>query len=205
MAKEEQPKKIIVDEDWKHEAQRDKEVLAAKEAQEKQEAPEEEGPRRGGPLPEGNLAALISMLTTQTLFALGFLQLKGEEEREPDLDLARYNIELLDGAGREDQREPDDRRAAVAQEHAQRAAHGVRQCGQSDFCGAIAWNSHAAATVGKGEDYNESRLEPRMWSRCAQWPVPSSIPAGAWDSPTRPIALGVPFCSEIRSRDEHPG
>lgn len=95
MAKEEQPKKIIVDEDWKHEAQRDKEVLAAKEAEEKQEAPEGEGPQRGGPLPEGNLAALISMLTTQTLFALGFLQLKGEEEREPDLDLARYNIELL--------------------------------------------------------------------------------------------------------------
>jgi hypothetical protein len=96
MAKEEQPKKIIVDEDWKHEAQRDKEVLAAKEAQEKQEAPEGEGPQRGGPLPEGNLGALVSMLTTQTLFALGFLQLKGDqEEREPDLDLARYNIELL--------------------------------------------------------------------------------------------------------------
>ncbi len=95
MAKEDEPKKIIVDEDWKHEAQRDKEVLAAKEAEEKQEAPEGESPRRGGPLPEGNLAALISMLTTQTLFALGFLQIKGEEEREPDLDLARYNIELL--------------------------------------------------------------------------------------------------------------
>jgi hypothetical protein len=96
MAKEEEPKKIIVDEDWKHEAQREKEVLAAKEAEEKKEEPAEgEDPRRGGPLPEGNLAALISMLTTQTLFALGFLQIKGEEEREPDLDLARYNIELL--------------------------------------------------------------------------------------------------------------
>jgi len=96
MAKEEEPKKIIVDEDWKHEAQREKEVLAAKEAEEQKTEPaEEESPRRGGPLPEGNLAALISMLTTQTLFALGFLQIKGEEEREPDLDLARYNIELL--------------------------------------------------------------------------------------------------------------
>ena len=46
-------------------------------------------------MPEASLAALISMLATQTLFALGFLQIKGEEEREPDLDLARYNIELL--------------------------------------------------------------------------------------------------------------
>ena len=94
MAQEEQPKKIIVDEDWKKEAQRDKEVLAAKEAEERKEEAAK-GPKREGPLPEGNLAALISMLTTQTLFALGFLQIKGEEEREPDLDLAKYNIELL--------------------------------------------------------------------------------------------------------------
>lgn len=93
MAKDEE-KKIIIDEDWKKEAQREKEVLAAKEAEEKQKEAEE-GPKHGGPLPEGSLAALISMLTTQTLFALGFLQIKGEEEREPDLDLARYNIELL--------------------------------------------------------------------------------------------------------------
>ncbi len=35
------------------------------------------------------------MLTTQALFALGLLQLKGQEEREPDLELARYNIDML--------------------------------------------------------------------------------------------------------------
>jgi len=94
MAKEEEPKKIIVDEDWKQQAQREKEVLAAQEEEEKKREAEE-GPQRGGPLPQGSLAALISMLATQTLFALGFLQIKGEEPREPDLDLARYNIELL--------------------------------------------------------------------------------------------------------------
>ena len=94
MAKEEEPKKIIVDEDWKQQAQREKEILAAQEQEEKKKEAEE-GPRREGPLPQGSLAALISMLTTQTLFALGFLQIKDEEEREPDLDLARYNIELL--------------------------------------------------------------------------------------------------------------
>ncbi len=93
MAKDE-AKKIIIDEDWKKEAQREKEVLAAKEAEEKRKEAEE-GPRRGGPLPEGSFSALVSMLATQSLFALGFLQIKGEEEREPDLDLARYNIELL--------------------------------------------------------------------------------------------------------------
>jgi hypothetical protein len=94
MAKEEEPKKIIVDEDWKQQAQREKETLAAQEEEEKKKEAEE-GPRRGGPLPQGSLTALISMLATQTLFALGFLQIKGEEPREPDLDLARYNIELL--------------------------------------------------------------------------------------------------------------
>ena len=93
MAKEkEQEKKIIVDEDWKQEAQKEKEILAAQEEAEKKEKQQEQ-PR--GPLPEGNLAALISMLATQALFALGLLQIKGQEERKPDLELAKYNIDML--------------------------------------------------------------------------------------------------------------
>jgi hypothetical protein len=94
MAKEkEQEKKIIVDEDWKQEAQKEKDILAAQEEAEKKEKQQEEKQR--GPLPEGNLAALISMLTTQALFALGLLQIKGQEERKPDLELAKYNIDML--------------------------------------------------------------------------------------------------------------
>lgn len=92
MAEEE--KKIIVDEDWKQEAQREKEILAAQEEAEKKKEQEEDAPH--GPLPEGNFAALISMLTTQALFALGLLQIKGQEKRQPDLDLARYNIDMLE-------------------------------------------------------------------------------------------------------------
>ncbi|MHC4435227.1 MAG: DUF1844 domain-containing protein [Planctomycetota bacterium] len=87
-------KKIIVDEDWKQEAQREKEILAAKEKAEKEEKKDE--PEVRGPLPEGNLAALISMLATQALFALGLLQVKGQEERKPDLELAKYNIDMLE-------------------------------------------------------------------------------------------------------------
>jgi len=91
MAKEkEQEKKIIVDEDWKQEAQKEKEILAAQEEAEKEE---KQQPR--GPLPEGNFAALISMLATQALFALGLLQIKGQEDRQPDLELAKYNIDML--------------------------------------------------------------------------------------------------------------
>jgi hypothetical protein len=97
MAEEE--KKIIADEDWKQEAQREKEVLAAQEKVEKEEKEaeqQEEEPKARGPLPEGNFAALISMLATQTLFALGLLNIKGQEGREPDLELAKYNIDMLE-------------------------------------------------------------------------------------------------------------
>ena len=92
MAEEE--KKIIVDEDWKAEAQKEKEILAAQEKAEKTEKQEEDRPR--GPLPEGNFAALVSMLTTQALFALGLLQVKEQQKREPDLELAKYNIDMLE-------------------------------------------------------------------------------------------------------------
>ncbi len=95
MAKEKnkEEKKIIVDEDWKQQAQREKEMLAAQEEAEKAEEKEEERPR--GPMPEGNFAALVSMLTTQALFSLGLLQIKGQDKREPDLEMAKYNIDML--------------------------------------------------------------------------------------------------------------
>jgi hypothetical protein len=96
MAEEEkkEEKKIIVDEDWKAEAQKEKEILAAQEKAEKEKKQEEKESR--GPLPEGNFAALVSMLTTQALFALGLLQVKGQEQKEPDLEMAKYNIDILE-------------------------------------------------------------------------------------------------------------
>jgi hypothetical protein len=89
---DQETKKLIVDEDWKHQAQKEKEILSAKE-----ESPKEQsgGTNAHGPLPEGNFAALISMLTTQALFAMGLLQIKGQEKREPDMELAKYNIDIL--------------------------------------------------------------------------------------------------------------
>src|SRR4030042_158743 len=89
-----QEKKIIVDEDWKQQAQKEKEILAAKEKTEKKKTQEEYKTR--SPIPKGNFAGLVSMLTTQSLFALGLLEIKGQEKREPDLELARYNIEMLE-------------------------------------------------------------------------------------------------------------
>jgi hypothetical protein len=93
-SKENQEKKIIVDEDWKQEAKKEKEILAAQEKVDKDKAGEQNETR--GSLPPGNFAALISMLTTQALFALGLLQVKDQEKKEPDLDFAKYNIDMLE-------------------------------------------------------------------------------------------------------------
>jgi len=95
MAEEEkkEEKKIIIDKDWKKEAQKEKEILAA---QEKDETKAQEQSKRREPLPQGNFAALVSTLTTQTLFALGLLQIKGQEQKEPDLELAKYQIDMLE-------------------------------------------------------------------------------------------------------------
>ena len=89
-------KKIIIDEDWKKEAQKEKEILVAQEKEDKKKKTEEK-PHRG-PFPQGNFAALVSMLVTQALFALGLLEIKGQEgqEKEPDLELAKYNIDMLE-------------------------------------------------------------------------------------------------------------
>jgi hypothetical protein len=96
MAKEEKKddKKIIIDEDWKQQAQKEKEKLAEQEKTEKEKAPRDKS--RRGPLPEGDFAALISMLVTQALFALGLLQVEGQEEKEPNLELAKYSIDMLE-------------------------------------------------------------------------------------------------------------
>jgi hypothetical protein len=91
MAKEKKDeKKIIVDEDWKAEAQKEKEVLAAEAEKAEQQ------PQRRGPLPKGDLAALISTLTTQAFFSMGAFKIEGQENREPDLELAKYNIDMLE-------------------------------------------------------------------------------------------------------------
>ena len=34
-------------------------------------------------------------MTTQALFALGMLGVEGQEKKEPDLDVAKYNIDML--------------------------------------------------------------------------------------------------------------
>ncbi|MCK4913446.1 MAG: DUF1844 domain-containing protein [Planctomycetes bacterium] len=92
MANEKEEKKIIVDDDWKQQAQKDKEKLAAAEKAEEKKDSEKSG---RGPLPKGTFAALVSMLVTQALFALGALEVEGKK-KEPDLEMAKYHIDMLE-------------------------------------------------------------------------------------------------------------
>jgi hypothetical protein len=85
-------RKIIVDEDWKAQAQKEKETL---KEQEKVEHEKKEEPRP--PMPEANFSGLVSMLATQAFYALGLIRPEGDEEKqvEPDWQIAKFNIDML--------------------------------------------------------------------------------------------------------------
>jgi hypothetical protein len=89
--KEKNEKKIIIDEDWKQQAKREKDILAAQEQQSQKEKQ-----ARKAPLPKGDFPGLVNMLVTQALFALGVLRTEGSEKPEPDLQAARYHIDMLE-------------------------------------------------------------------------------------------------------------
>ncbi len=85
-------KKVIVDEDWKAEAQKEKEILKKEEELEhKDEEKEQERPS----MPEADFAGLISMITTQAYYAMGLIGTEQDKERQPDLAVAKYNIDML--------------------------------------------------------------------------------------------------------------
>jgi len=93
-------KKIIVDDDWKQQAQKEKEELKKQEKEElKQEdkAVEEAKPEAGErpPLPPANFPGLVSMLATQVFFALGLIATEHNKDAQPDLEMAKFNIDML--------------------------------------------------------------------------------------------------------------
>ena len=79
--------KIIIDEDWKSQVQREKEE-AAKKAE---EAPEEQAPEAE----EASFEGLISGLAMQAMIALGVLAPRDAKEVMVDLRGAKYVIDLL--------------------------------------------------------------------------------------------------------------
>lgn len=85
--------KIIIDSDWKAEAQREKERLAEESA-----APGagtgSRNPELSG-LPEADFAGLVNILMMQALVGLGGMRGAGGQPIPPNPEVAKYNIDLL--------------------------------------------------------------------------------------------------------------
>ena len=80
MADEE--KKIIVDDDWKAEAKKEKERLAQETTQ--QEA-----------IPDPTFAELINMIAMQAMVGFGGMAGPGGERIPPNLDIAKHYVDML--------------------------------------------------------------------------------------------------------------
>ena len=80
MAEEE--KKIIVDEDWKAEAKREKERLAEETAKRE-------------PLPGPNFGELLNLIAMQAMVGLGLVSGPGGERIPPNLEIAKHFVDLL--------------------------------------------------------------------------------------------------------------
>jgi len=87
-------KKLIIDEDWKGKAQKEKEVLKEKEKikKPKEEAEQEEQYQ----LPAGDFGALVSLLATQAMFAMGIITTEKDKEPKKNLKLAKFHIDILE-------------------------------------------------------------------------------------------------------------
>jgi hypothetical protein len=88
MSEEPKPeeKKIIVDEDWKTQVEREK------QAAEQEEPPQPPG---GHPLPPPDLTFLASSLYLQTMVALGLLPNPMSDKPKRQLDQAKHTIDVL--------------------------------------------------------------------------------------------------------------
>jgi len=79
--------RIIVDSDWKREAQAEKERLVKEEKKREKEA-------ETGPMPAADFGAVVSCFSTPALLALGLIE-HPELERRVNLPLAKFYIDML--------------------------------------------------------------------------------------------------------------
>ncbi len=84
--------KIIVDEDWKNQAETEKQKLS--DAEESPPAGDETG-KGPGEIPPASFSVLVTSLVTQILFALGAVEDPQTKKRYLDLKLAKHNIDML--------------------------------------------------------------------------------------------------------------
>lgn len=89
--------KIIVDDDWKKQAQEEKRLLAEKAQKQAPQAGEgEDAPAsESRELPPADFSTLVSALATQTMMSLGGYQDPQTKQRYVDLDVAKHYIDTL--------------------------------------------------------------------------------------------------------------
>lgn len=109
MSEEQNPQdkpKIIVDDDWKAQAQAEKDRLAAEQAERAKTAPTAPaaGPVTPAPaeaadesaeLPKPGFDTLVHTLASQALFSLGAVPDPRDNKRYVNLDLAKFHIDTL--------------------------------------------------------------------------------------------------------------
>ena len=86
-------KKIIIDEDWKAQVQREKEEAATKASGESGD--EESAGQPGQQDEEASFLMLLQSLATQCMFALGLIAQRGSEQVMVDLGQSKYIIDTL--------------------------------------------------------------------------------------------------------------
>lgn len=79
--------KIHIDSDWKQEAEKEKERLAAEEAQEKD---------KSGGLPKPTVADLLNVIAMPALMSLGGYRTPDGQVIPPDLGASRFHIDMLE-------------------------------------------------------------------------------------------------------------
>lgn len=82
--------KLQIDDDWKSQAQQEKERLA-----EQVDHADDAGPE-GGPLPPADFRVLVNMLAMQALMGLGGMREPGGGMIPPNPELAKMHIDLLE-------------------------------------------------------------------------------------------------------------
>lgn len=95
MSQSPQGPKIHIDDDWKAQAQAEKQKLAQQTKTTDTKAGSSSRPASAGGMPPANFETLVSTLATQALFAMGAIPDPRTGQRMQHLELARHHIDML--------------------------------------------------------------------------------------------------------------
>lgn len=95
MTNPEEPSRIIVDEDWKTQVEREKEALRNEERTDHSSDSKKPEPGAYPPPPPASLESLVSMIASQAMAALGLFADPATGEAETNRPLAKFLIDNL--------------------------------------------------------------------------------------------------------------